>query len=123
MRHVTLKDFFQSVSYKINDSSEYMWECYGKNAFSLDMDKKRGKEFAFSTGIIFDTKTSKVYQMDSWDYKKRIIYRWINPSYVKKYLKESKKRGIDPFKNEEQFKIMDVSATKILRETKIAMSK
>jgi hypothetical protein len=125
MRYITLKDFLKSVNHKINDSAEYLWNCYGKNVFCLAADKERKKEFVLSAEVIFDTKNSKVYQMESWDYKKRIIYRWIDPSYIKKYLKESKQRGIESNTLEiagEHFNIIYVSATKILRETKIAMN-
>lgn len=121
MRQITLKDYFNSVGFKISDAAEYLWGCYGKNAFSLDAERRKRNKFLFSTGIVFDTKNSKIYQMESWDYKKKIIYRWVNPRYYKKFLLENKKRGINPFKDEEGYTITHVSATKILTETKIAM--
>jgi hypothetical protein len=123
MKLVTLKDYFNSVGYKITSGSEYLWGCYGKDAFALDADKKSRGKYTFSTGIIFDTKKSKVYQMNSWDYKKKIIYRWVHPRYYKKYLKENKERGINPFKDEEGYQILEVSANKILLETKNVMNK
>ena len=123
MKLVTLKDYFNSVGYKITGGSEYLWVCYGKDAFALDADKKSRGKYIFSTGIIFDTKKSTVYEMNSWDYKKKIIYRWVHPRYHKKYLKENKEKGFNPFKNEEGYQILEVSATKILLETKNVMNK
>lgn len=121
MRLLTLKDFFNSVDYKITGGGEFGWDCYGKNIFCLDSERQKKSRYTFSTGVIFNSKTSTVYEMNSWDYKKKIIYRWVHPRYYKKFLTENRKRGINPFKDEEGYKIEEVSATKILRETKIAM--
>lgn len=123
MRLLTLKDYLISVGYKVTGGGDYLWECYGKNVFCLDSDNKNNsKNYTFSTGVIFNPNNSTVYQMDSWDYKKKIIYRWIHPKYRKKFLAECIQRGIDIFKDEE-YKIIDASATQILRETKNVMVK
>jgi hypothetical protein len=124
MKLVTLKDYLNSVGYKITGGGEFGWNCYGENIFCIDSEKmNKAKNYTFSTDLTFNTKTFTVYEMNSWDYKKKIIYLWVHPRYYKKYLKENKERGINPFKDEEGYQILEVSATKILRETKNVMNK
>jgi len=91
-KSITIKDFVSSVDYQIGEGSEYLWDCYGPDACSLDWTRP---DLAASASIVYDTKTHEVYEMSVWDCRgnRPKIHRWIRPEYIKKYKKESKERG------------------------------
>lgn len=91
---ITMRDFMETVNYRITEGSDYGWTCYGPNAYSLDSwdgDNDNG----YSIGIVFDRVNQVVYQMEAHDYKNSRAYRWIHPDYKKKYDAETDKRLID----------------------------
>lgn len=93
---ITLKDFMECVEYKISETAEYLWACYGPNAMSMDYWNDRNDFGGVSINIVFDKKTQRVYEMQAWDYGLSREYRWIEPD-VKDIMKaESNQRGI-PF--------------------------
>ena len=61
---LTLKDFMESVNYRITESSAYCWHCYGSNAFT--MDSWDGNHDGHSVSVTFDTKTQEVYAMEAF---------------------------------------------------------
>jgi hypothetical protein len=89
---ITIKDFMEVVDYRITDGGEYLWKCYGDHTHRLDAEDPENTEFTITT--VFDTKTQVVYEMDAWDYKRNVTYRWINPDFIKAVKKEYKKRGL-----------------------------
>lgn len=91
---ITIKDFMQVVDYRITEGSPYCWRCYGDNAYQLDSWNGDNQE-GHSVGIVFDTATQVVYEMDVSDYKNDRAYRWINPNYRAAFRAESKERGVD----------------------------
>jgi len=90
---ITIKDFMQVVNYRITEGSDYDWTCFGPNAYQLD--SWNGNQDGYSIGIVFDTDTQVVYQMDAHDYKNSRAYRWIHPDYKKKNDQETLERMID----------------------------
>lgn len=88
-----MRDFMETVNYRITEGSDYGWTCYGTNAYSLD--SWDGDQDGHSIGIVFDTKTQVVYEMNAHDYTNSRAYRWIHPDFVKKYQAETEKRSID----------------------------
>ena len=82
----TIEQFLKAIKYKISESTPYCWECYGKNAFSLDY--WNGDHDGFSVGMVYDNKNQRVFEMTLCDYKNSRAYRWIDPKYVKKHEKE-----------------------------------
>ena len=64
---ITLKEFMEVVDYRITEGSNYMWDCYGPNSYSLD--SWNGEQEGHSFTIIFDTKTQVVYEVQSHDYR------------------------------------------------------
>ncbi len=89
----TLKDWMEVVQYKITEGSEYGWQCFGYNAYSLDYWS--GDQNGYGMGIVFDRKTQEVYEVQVCDYSEDspVAYRFINPQYVDAYKKECKIRG------------------------------
>ena len=107
---ITMRDFMETVNYRITEGSEYGWTCYGPDAYQLDSwdgDNDQGH----SIGIVFDTVTQVVYEMDAHDYKNSRAYRWINPDFKKNYEGEVEKRLIDHDEAWDDVKYIDLETT------------
>lgn len=90
---ITLKDFVEVVDYRITEGSQYMWHCYGANAYRLD--SWNGDHDGHSVSIVFDTKTQEVYEISAYDYKNQRAYRLINPDYKVAHDDEATGRIVD----------------------------
>lgn len=88
---ITVKEWMEIVDYRITEGSNYGWECFGNNSYTLD--SWNGDHNGYSFSIVFDTKTQEVFEVMAHDYKNDRAYRMMNPEYVKKYKKESKRKG------------------------------
>lgn len=88
---ITLKQFLELISYKITESTEFQWECYGNNARSID--SWDGNQNGHSLSIIFDTMDQTVYEVQAHDYKNNRAYRVINPDFVNALAEETLDRG------------------------------
>ena len=93
---ITMKEWMELVSYRITEGSDYMWQCYGSNAYALD--SWNGEQDGHSFTVIFDTRNQTVYEVQAHDYVHNRAYRMINEDFRKKNKKEAKRRDID--KNE-----------------------
>jgi hypothetical protein len=89
---ITIKDFLETVEYKITEGDNYLWTCYGPNVRSLDY-WNGSQTNSVSININFDTVDQTVYEMQAWDGSNDREYRWINPDFIKAHKKEAKKRG------------------------------
>jgi hypothetical protein len=90
---ITFKDWLAAVDYRITETSDYGWSCYGEHAqvFTYWDNSHTG----VSTDIIYDLKTEVVYEVTAHDFAMSKSYRMINPTYRKKYLAEVKERDQD----------------------------
>ena len=70
---ITLKEWMELVDYRITEGSEYCWQCYGPDAYSLD--SWNGDQNGYSFCIIFDNKTQVVYEVQAHDYVHNRAYR------------------------------------------------
>lgn len=89
---ISLKQWMETVGYRITEGSDYGWQCYGPNAHMLD--SWNGSQDGHSFTIVFDTKTQVVYEVQAHDYVHNRAYRIINPDYAKANKKEAKQRGV-----------------------------
>lgn len=89
---ITLKEWMEVVNYKITEGSEYQWQCFGYNAYTLD--SYTGE---YGVSILFDQQDQTVYQVEAFDYVRDRAYRIINPEYRAAYDAEAKRRGIADF--------------------------
>jgi hypothetical protein len=90
---MNLKDWMEVVSYRISEGSDYLWDVFGENAYSLNYwDEDHD---GVSSNIVFDTKTQVVYCLEVCDYKNDRAYRYLNPEFRKQYLKEVKERDVE----------------------------
>jgi hypothetical protein len=87
---ITLKEWMELVDYRITEGSNYGWQCYGANAYSLDSWDNDQDGASFS--IIFDNKTQEVYEVQAHDYKNSRAYRRINSDYLEAYTAEATQR-------------------------------
>ncbi len=88
---ITLAKWLSIVKYTIHDSSDYLWNAYGKNVKNLN--SWNGKQDGWESSILVDTETSTIYQADICDYKKNRAYRIINPDFVKAHAEEVAERN------------------------------
>ncbi len=89
---ITLKDFMETVDYKVTEGSEYCWMCYGPNAYRLDSWNQ--EQEGHTVSIVFDTRTHVVYEATAYDYKRERAYRLINPDFKDAHSEESADRGV-----------------------------
>jgi hypothetical protein len=90
---ITIKDFMEVVDYRITEGSQYMWKCYGTNAYRLD--SWNGSHDGHSVSIVFDTRTQAVYEVSAYDYRNNRAYRLINPDYKLVHADEANSRDVD----------------------------
>lgn len=116
---ITLKDYMECISYRITEGSEYLWHCYGPNAYSLDSGSSYGEN---TVSVVFDKTTQVVYQIEAWDFANRRTYRWINPDYIDAIKAESKKRNIKFEQSIDNEKFIDIDSVKDILEKATAIS-
>lgn len=90
---ITLKDFMELVNYRITEGSDYCWQCYGPNAYTLDFWNQDHN--GHSASIIFDTQTHVAYEVTVCDYKRNRAYRLINPDFAEAHRNESVARDVN----------------------------
>lgn len=90
---ITLKQWLETVNYRITEGSDYCWTCYGPNAY--DLSSWDNDQDGCSANIIFDTVTQEVYEVGVCDYRRERAYRFINPNHRKDYKDEAKSRSVD----------------------------
>ena len=116
---ITLKDYMECISYRITEGSEYMWNCYGPDAYSLDSGSSYGEN---TVSVVFDKVTQEVYQMEAWDFANHRSYRWINPDYLDAIKSESKKRSINFEQSIDNEKFIDIDSDKDMIEKATAIA-
>jgi len=87
---ISLREWMEMVDYRVTEGSNYGWQCYGANAYTLD--SWDGEQDGASFSIIFDTKTQVVYEVQAHDYTNQRAYRRINPDYLEAYTQEASQR-------------------------------
>jgi hypothetical protein len=87
---ITLKEWMEVVNYRITEGSNYMWSCYGTDAYCLD--SWNGDQEGHSLSVTFDQKTQAVYEVQIHDYLHNRAYRMINPDFVKAHTAEAESR-------------------------------
>lgn len=91
---ITLQQFLEAGQYRITEGSTYGWQCYGPNAYSLDV--QAGDWQSNSAHIVFDRVTQEVYQVTCYDYKNERAYRLFGNDDVRRMCEaEALVRGVD----------------------------
>ena len=89
-----MKEWMELIDYKITESSDYGWDCYGPNSFTLDSWNGVHGAGGYSFSIVFSTKSQKVYEVSMCDYTNNRAYRMINPKNVEKHRKEAESKSV-----------------------------
>ena len=92
---ITIKEWMELVDYKITEGSDYGWNCYGPNSYTLDSWNGVHGAGGYSFSITFSTKSQKVYEVSMCDYTNDRAYRMINPKFQKKHEKEAEMRNVN----------------------------
>jgi hypothetical protein len=103
---ITMKDFMETVEYRITQGDSYGWDCYGPNAYCLD--SWNGEQDGHSLTVIFDVKTQEVYEVQAHDYQHNRAYRLINPEYKKSHDDEASSRGVEKNEAWDDLKYVDL---------------
>jgi hypothetical protein len=111
---ITIKDFMECVDYRITEGSEYLWQCFGPNAHSLDC--WNGEHDGFSIGIVFDTKKTTVYKFEAHDYSKQNSYRWIHPDWKEIHNNEAKNKNVDIKQAYDDINFIDIDVAEDILE-------
>ena len=119
---ITIKDFMESIQYKVTDGAEYCWQSYGPNAYSLNHWNGRYDD-GVTVSIVFDTITAVVYEMQAWDYANKREYRWIHPDYLEAHMAESKLRNVDFNESIDDSKFIDLDVADDILEKATAIIK
>lgn len=90
---LTLKDFLNTVNYRITEGSAYGWTCFGENAFCLDSWSGQHDQ-GYSASATFDLNTQVLYTIELADYDNDRAYRWVNKSVADRYRRELQQRGL-----------------------------
>lgn len=83
---ITLRDWMETVNYRITEGSEYFCSAFGNNLYSLSA--WNGDHDGWSMNIVFDTREQYVYLVEACDYKNQRAYRLIDPDYKNKFMKD-----------------------------------
>jgi hypothetical protein len=89
---ITLKQFFETINYRVAEGYDFQWQCYGPNAYGLE-STELGDD-GHNIGIVFDTKDQTVYQVEAHDYRNERSYRLVNPLFSDARLQECARRGV-----------------------------
>lgn len=111
---ITIKDFMETVDYRITEGSDFGWQCFGPNSHCLDC--WNGSHEGFSIGIVFDTKNTTVYKFEAHDYARENSYRWVHPDWKEIYSNEAKNRGVDHSQSWDDVKFIDVDLSEDILE-------
>ena len=90
---ITMKEWMELVDYKITEGSDYGWQCYGPNSYSLDSWNGVHGTGGYSFSIVFSTKTQKVYEVSVCDYTNDRAYRMIVENKQEKHRKEAESKS------------------------------
>jgi hypothetical protein len=90
---LTVKEFMELVDYRITEGSDYGWQCFGPDAYSLS--SWNGDHDGWSFNIVFDTKTQEVYTVEVCDYKRQRAYRMIHPDFKQAHDDEARNRNVN----------------------------
>ena len=64
-----MQEWFELVNFEISDGSDFLWNCYGNNAYCLDSIGEN-----YSICVIFDKQTQFIYEVSAHDYVKHKSY-------------------------------------------------
>lgn len=89
---MNLSEIMLAFNHKISGGQQYMWKCFGPNAWFIDFEN--------NVSIIIDRFTREVYEVswypdDGIERDEVLEVSWINPSYIEAYKTECDERKVE----------------------------
>lgn len=78
---ITLKQWLETVGYRITEGDAWYSEIFGSRAYCLSAWNGVHGNGGWSFNVVFDTETQLVYQVEACDYTNNRAYRLIHPDY------------------------------------------
>jgi hypothetical protein len=119
MNMITLKQYFETINYRVSEGYTFQWQCYGPNAYGLESVDMR----FYSVGIVFDSQDQTVYQVEAHDHRNGRSYRLINPLFNDARRQECARRNLDPDEAYDTVKFIDLETTEDFLEKATAIIK
>jgi len=119
MNMITLKQYFETINYRVSEGYNFQWQCYGPNAYGLESVDMR----FYSVGIVFDSGDQTVYQVEAHDHRNGRSYRLNNPLFDDARRQECARRGLDPDDAYDTVKFIDLETTEDFLEKATAIIK
>jgi hypothetical protein len=119
MNMITLKQFFETINYRVSEGYNFQWQCYGPNAYGLESTKLG--EDGHNIGVVFDSQDQTVYQVEAHDYRNERSYRLVNPVFNDARRQECVRRGIDADEAYDTVKFIDLETTEDFLEKATAI--
>jgi len=92
---ITLKEYFELIDYRVTDGSDYNWDCYGPDIYTISSWNGVHGRGGYSFNCVFDTKDQTVYEVEVCDYTNDRAYRMINPGYIDAYRAEAETQMVN----------------------------
>jgi hypothetical protein len=93
---ITLKEYFELIDYRVTEGSDYGWDCYGPNTYTISSWNGVHGRGGYSFNCVFDTRDQTVYAVEVCDYTNDRAYRMINPDFKSAHDQEAKDQDVDP---------------------------
>ena len=91
-----LDEFLDFIGYRVTSGEIHHWDCFGKNARFIESDEVDSGNGPIRALAIFDTRTKFIYQLESYDDRESIGYRWIDPFHREAHRLEAIAKGVNP---------------------------
>lgn len=98
-------DYIRSIGFSITSGSQFMWNCYGTDAWYLESD---------DSNAVIDRKTGIVYEVAYFNEDTDDCLRWTNPDYIDAYVAESTQRGFNPWQAYDDVDFKQVTEQEII---------
>ena len=115
------EELLKAANYKIIGGSEFLWKCFGPNAYVLDFNVDEDIQWGNGMSITFDNQNQTVYCVEC--FSETHAFRWVHSEYADAYFNEHTMNGADPKYAFDNTKWIDVTdATAILHIIKLIVA-
>jgi len=85
-----LSKWMDAVGCRITSGSDYLWNCYGSHAYSLDSDTD-----SICVSVIFNRQDQTVFEITLCDTEQGLAWRWIDPKRRAQHDEECARRQVN----------------------------
>ena len=94
---IKINDILNIMHYEVVEGCPFLWECYGPYARIMDFGRGEPHEDNnWTVSVIFNSKPKNGTVFEVIIEQDHKFYRWINPTYSRKFLAECTSRKVDP---------------------------